>query len=190
MTTLWKRKFLAESQWSCCEATWKLLQNLLLKDKSECGYRFGHSNSSFLLPVQYWFCCSVSLFWSLRRSIGASLGAVSPGAGYMDAYDSASLMSRAQKAVWTQPKKYPACACSWLWKGALKPHQGVQQSAWCRGEGKYSSQILDELKAIVLKNVTSRGRNIILKNFIQWLWFQEASVEKMKWILKITIKHI
>lgn len=43
------------------------------------------------------------------------------------------------KSVWSQPKKCPAHASSWLWKGALKPHQAVHQSAWCRGEGEYSS---------------------------------------------------
>lgn len=97
------------------------LQNWLLKDKPGWGYRLGYSISSFLLPVQYWLCCSVLLLWSLCSSTGASLGP-----GYTSACDSSRLMSRAQKALWPQPKKYPACACSWLWKAALKVPQSVQ----------------------------------------------------------------
>lgn len=73
-------------------------------------------------------------------------------------------------------------------KELLKPHQGVQPGAQVRVNILHRYR--NEVKAVVLKNVTSRGSNIILKNFIQCLWFQETSVEKMKWIFKITIKHI
>lgn len=56
--------------------------------------------------------------------------------------------------------------------------------------GQIPHRYWNEMQAIVLKIATSRGSNIILRNFIQCLLFQEASVEKMKWILKITIKHM
>lgn len=93
---------------------------------------------------------------------------------------SASLTSRVCKAMWPQPQKIPACACSWLEASSVTP-------AGCTGTGwllraNTPHRYWNGIEEIVLKSVTSRGCRSILRTLfcfvLIWfvfpiLWFQE-----------------
>lgn len=82
---------------------------------------------------------------------------------------SASLTSRVCKAMWPQPQKVPACACSWLEASSVTP-------AGCTGTGwvlraNTPHRYWNGTEEVVLKSVTSRGCRSILRTLFCFVLF-------------------
>lgn len=166
--TVWNHSHLAEIKWLCQHIMWwwfltydntvqretfnRISMNLLMRQRGSytktCFWRTNlNEDTDLATPVPASFSLFSTGFAVLHHSSEASAGSLElllkleciscvPAWGYRGACVSANLMSRTWKAVWPQPKVSCLCMVLALERSSEAP-SGC--TAWCRGEGQYSS---------------------------------------------------